>query len=96
MINPPLFYLLMRIEVYIKDRVVSISCGVGAQKIRWLAEAATLRFDNNGMLSTGEPKSVKLEDGTTVGMNDRICDRLVDNSRVWLIYDEYSTTEKKK
>lgn len=43
----------MRIEVYIKDRVVSVSCGVGAQKVRWLAEAATLRYDSNGMFSTG-------------------------------------------
>lgn len=43
----------MRVEVYIKDRVISISCGVGAQKIRWLAEAATLRYDSNSMLSTG-------------------------------------------
>ena len=81
----------MRIEVYIKDKVVSLSCGVGAQKIRWLAEAATLRYDNNGMLSTGEPKSVKLEDGSNVNLNDRICDRLVDNARVWVIYDEFAT-----
>ncbi len=43
----------MRVEVYIRDKVISISCGVGAQKIRWLAEAASLRFDSNGMLSTG-------------------------------------------
>lgn len=86
----------MRIEVYIRDKVVSISCGVGAQKIRWLAEAASLRFDSNGMLSTGEPKSAKLEDGTLLNMNDRICDRLVDNSRVWLLYDDFANTGDKK
>ena len=76
----------MRIEVYIRDKVISISCGVGAQKIKWLADAASLRYDNNSMLSTGEPKSVKIEDGSLLNMNDRICDRLVDNSRIWLIY----------
>jgi len=43
----------MRIEVYIKEKVVSINCGVGAQKIRWLVEAASLRYDSNSMLSTG-------------------------------------------
>ena len=53
MITHLIFNIFMRIEVYIKDKVVSISCGVGAQKIRWLAEAASLRYDNNGMLSTG-------------------------------------------
>lgn len=86
----------MRIEVYIRDKVVSISCGVGAQKIRWLAEAATLRYDSNGMLSTGEPKTVKLEDGNVLNMNDRICDRLVDNSRVWVLYDDFSSAGEKK
>jgi len=50
----------MRIEVYIKDKVFSMWCGVGAQKIRWLAEAASLRNDSNGMLETGEPKIAKL------------------------------------
>ena len=76
--------------------MVSISCGVGAQKIRWLAEAATLRYDNNGMLSTGEPKSIKLEDGSLLNMNDRITDRLVDNARVWLVYDEFVPVNDKK
>ena len=47
-----------------KDKVLSINCAVGAQKIRWLVEAASLRYDPNAMLSTGEPKMVKLEDGT--------------------------------
>ena len=69
---------------------------MGAQKIRWLAEAATLRYDNNGMLSTGEPKSVKLEDGSLINMNERICDRLVDNSRVWILYDDFQVADKKK
>lgn len=50
----------MRIEVYIKESVISINVGVGAQKIRWLAEAASLRYDPNSMLLTGEPKLVKL------------------------------------
>jgi hypothetical protein len=76
----------MRIEVYIKEKVISVSCGVGAQKIRWLVEAASLRYDPNAMLMTGEPKIVKLEDGTVLNMNDRISDKLVDNARVWVLY----------
>jgi hypothetical protein len=70
-----------------KDKVLSINCAVGAQKIRWLVEAASLRYDPNAMLSTGEPKMVKLEDGTLLNMNDRISDKLVDNSRVWVLYE---------
>jgi hypothetical protein len=51
-----------------------------------LAEAASLRYDSNAMLSTGEPKMAKLEDGTALNMNDRISDRLVDNGRIWLVF----------
>jgi hypothetical protein len=40
------------------------------------------------MLKTGEPKLVKLEDGTFLGMNERISDRLVDNSRVWVLFED--------
>ena len=39
---------------------------------------------------------MKLEDGTALNMNDRICDRLVDNARVWVIYDDFSVTADKK
>ena len=86
----------MRIEVYIKDKVFSMWCGVGAQKIRWLAQAASLRNDNNGMLETGEPKLAKLEDGTVINMNDRICDRLVDNGRIWILYEDFTQSPEKK
>ena len=43
----------MKIEVYVKDSVYTINCGNGAQKIRWLAEVASMKYDGNGMLSTG-------------------------------------------
>jgi hypothetical protein len=86
----------MRIEVYIREKVVSISCGIGAQKIRWLVEAASLRYDPNSMLSTGEPKIIKLEDGTILNMNDRISEKLVDNARVWVLYEELALSPEKK
>ena len=50
----------MKIEVYVKDNVYTINCGNGAQRIRWLAEVASLKFDSNGMMTTGEPKAVRL------------------------------------
>ena len=55
--------------MYVKDAVYSINCGNGAQKIRWLAENAALKYDSKGMMKTGEPKYVKLEDGTLLNMN---------------------------
>ncbi len=50
----------MKIEVHIKDSVYTLSCGNGSQKLRWLAEAAALKYDPNSMLKVGEPRSIKL------------------------------------
>jgi hypothetical protein len=86
----------MRIEVYIRERVISVSCGIGAQKIRWLVEAASLRYDPNSMLQTGEPRMVKLEDESVLNFNDRISDKLVDNARVWVLYEDLSSSPEKK
>ncbi len=59
----------MKIEVYIKDSVYTINCGNGSQKMRWLAEAAALKYDPNAMLRIGEPRCLKLEDGTLLNLN---------------------------
>jgi hypothetical protein len=48
------------------------------------------------MLETGEPKIAKLEDGTVLNMNERICDRLVDNGRIWILYEDFTQSPEKK
>lgn len=40
------------------------------------------------MLKVGEPKCLKLEDGTLLNLNDRISDRLYDNVRVFVLFEE--------
>ena len=52
-------FILMKIEVYVKDSVFTVNCGTGAQKLRWLAEVGALKYDPNGMLKVGEPKFLK-------------------------------------
>ena len=37
----------MKIDVYLKNNVYTINCGTGAQKIKWLIEAASLKLDEN-------------------------------------------------
>ena len=40
---------------------------------------------------------MKLEDGTMLNFNDRIADRLYDNVRVWVLFEDYTpATDKKK
>lgn len=49
------------------------------------------------MLKVGEPRCLKLEDGTMLNFNDRIADRLYDNVRVWVLFEDYTpATDKKK
>lgn len=86
----------MRVEVYVREKVLSMNVGVGSQRVRWLAEAATLRYQANSMFHTGEPKLVKLEDGSVLGMNERISDRLADNGRVWVLYEDLSAPQGSK
>ena len=86
----------MKIEVYVKDSVFTINCGNGAQKLRWLTETAALKYDPNAMMKIGEPKCLKLEDGTLLNLNDRISDRLYDNVRVWIVFEDYGAQDKKK
>jgi hypothetical protein len=50
----------MKIEVYLKNNVYTINCGTGAQKIKWLVEAASLKLDENMMFSTGLPRFARL------------------------------------
>ena len=81
----------MKIEVYVKDAVFTINCGTGSQKLRWLAQAGALKYDPNSMMKVGEPKGVRLEDGTVLNLNDRISDRLYDNIRVWVLFEQLSS-----
>jgi hypothetical protein len=48
------------------------------------------------MLKVGEPRCLKLEDGTMLNFNDRISDRLYDNVRVWVLFEDYTPTIEKK
>jgi hypothetical protein len=34
----------MRLEVHIKDKIFTMACGEGKQKIRWIADAAVVRY----------------------------------------------------
>lgn len=72
----------------------SINCGNGAQKLRWLADAAALKYDPNAMFSLGEPKGLKLEDGTVLNLGERITERLYDSARVWVMLEEFGAEKK--
>ncbi len=89
----------MKIEVYVKNQVYTINCATGSQKIRWLIEVASMKYDNNIMFTTGLPKGAKMEDGSQLNLNDRINERLQDNARIWAVFEDFSATtivEKKK
>lgn len=39
---------------------------------------------------------MKLEDGTILNLDDRISDRLYENIRVWVIFEDFSSPQKPK
>eukprot|EP00640_Fibrocapsa_japonica_P006127 CAMPEP_0113943946 /NCGR_PEP_ID=MMETSP1339-20121228/29829_1 /TAXON_ID=94617 /ORGANISM="Fibrocapsa japonica" /LENGTH=118 /DNA_ID=CAMNT_0000948963 /DNA_START=95 /DNA_END=451 /DNA_ORIENTATION=+ /assembly_acc=CAM_ASM_000762 len=80
----------MRIHVHIWDKVISINCGQGNQKIRWLGHAGISRWDEEsceGWKYLGIPTIVTKtatgeEPATQLQMNDFINEALQDGDHV--------------
>ncbi|KAL4463525.1 hypothetical protein ABPG72_014928 [Tetrahymena utriculariae] len=78
----------MKLQVHIKDRMFTINCGEGAQKIRWLGDVAVFRYEHFYGNLSGTPKGVRFESGDLLPMDGIISDHLQDDSHVWVILKE--------
>ena len=54
---------MMKLEVHIKDKIFTMTCGEGTQKVRWIADAAVVRYEHFYSQLTANPVSVAIEDG---------------------------------
>jgi hypothetical protein len=77
----------MIVLVHIKDRCISVSCGEGAQPVRWLANVGVARYDAAQGRSLGLPVGVRLEDGTMLGLSQTLLEaNLTDLAHVWVVF----------
>eukprot|EP00744_Colponema_vietnamica_P018194 GILI01025653.1.p1 GENE.GILI01025653.1~~GILI01025653.1.p1 ORF type:complete len:130 (-),score=20.52 GILI01025653.1:47-406(-) len=54
----------MRVHLHVRDKIVTVECGAGTQKTKWLANVGVARYDDNFGRSLGAPRGIQKEGGT--------------------------------
>lgn len=72
-----------------------VNCGVGSQKIRWLADVAIHRFDPEYAFGTGVVHELRMENGVLLNMRGTISDELQDDVHVFVqLFDDWNLQQK--
>ena len=82
------------INVLIKEKTFKIFSGSGNQKVRWLTDAAILKYETIYNKFCGLAFGVKLENGQTCDLDKKICEVLKQNENVWVLLREEYTAFK--
>ena len=85
----------MRVFVHIKDEDVCVECGMGRNKVSWLCNSALHRYDKNNWLDSGNWSSVEDDKGVKISPDAAIADKIDDNSRIFLKFEEIKIEEEK-
>ena len=87
----------MNLMVHVKQRTVAVSCGDGAQPVRWLANVGMARYDEAQGRSLGQPVGVRLEDGTMLSLAQSLAEAgLRDQQHVYVVFKAFRTGDAKK
>ena len=76
------------INVLVKEKTFKIFCGEGNQKVRWITDAAILKYELIYNKKCGLAYGVKLENGHTCDLDKLIKDALRPNENVWVLLKE--------
>ena len=68
--------------------MTTIHCGDGKQPIRWLADVAIYKYDQNYNFCCGTPLALKFENGVDTVMNSHINTELKDDLHLYLYFKE--------
>ena len=78
------------IYAHVREKVITIPCGSGGQKVFWLAATAVHRYLSQPHSYSGPfshemtPKGVLAEDGAQLHRTSRVCDELSNGDHVWI------------
>ena len=78
----------MKLEVHIKDKIFPLSCGEGGQKIKWIADAAVVRYEHFYAPLSVNPLAVSTENGSQLDLEHTIRDTLNSGDNVWIMFKE--------
>ena len=72
-------------QVHVRSKMYTVHCGVGSQKLKWLADAAVHQADTNWAMETGLPAQMRFENGVILNMEGVISEELTDDIHVYVI-----------
>jgi hypothetical protein len=75
----------MKVNVHVRNKLIEVHCGDGAQPVKWLADVGIFRFDASFGVSLGAPKAVRLENGTVLEPSVLVRDALKDGDTVYVV-----------
>lgn len=75
----------MKVLAHVREKTLAIQCADGTQLVRWLANVAVHRYDDNYGIELGAPQGVRMESGELIDMEKVISDVLADNEHVWIL-----------
>lgn len=78
----------LTINVLVKEKTFKIFCGQGEQKIRWLTDAAILKYEIIYNKKCGLAYGVKLENGHTCDLDRIVKEVLKANENIWVLLKE--------
>ena len=68
--------------------MTTVHCGMGCQQIRWLADVALYKYDDNYGMNVGTPHSLRFANGVEVCIIDRGDQKAINSANLPLISDE--------
>ena len=87
----------IHLMVHVKNRVIAVSCGDGAQPVRWLANVGLARYDDAQGRTLGAPSGISLEDGSSISLTQTIAQAgLRDQQHVYLQFKPFKPQTTKK
>lgn len=85
----------MKVIVNVKDSDVLVECGTGRNKVKWLCNLALHRFDREYWINTGVWSYIEDEAGNKITAESVIAEKIKENSRVFLKFEETKVEEVK-
>ena len=73
----------LRINVHVRDKTISVQCGEGVQRAKWLGHVGIARYATAADL--GVPQGIRMENGTLLDMEKPINEQLPDDEHVWIL-----------
>lgn len=85
----------MEVNALVKEKTFKIYCGEGNQKVRWLTDAAIIKYENLYKKKCGLAYGVKLESGHTCDLNSIVKESFRPNENIWiLLREEYDALKE--